>query len=105
MSCIIAVVSLAVCCTIDFVSFPSSRKDVHEGIVGKYNTSRTIVYYSDRIADIFHFTIDALNPVIDLCYFVVDAVGERQDLRRCHPNFLLRQFVQLFERILDIRLS
>ena len=59
--------------------------------VGKYNASRTVAYYSDRIADILHITIDA--------------VGERQELRRCHPNFFLRQFVRLIERILDISLS
>ena len=63
------------------------------------------MYYSDRIADILHFTTDALNLVIDPCYFVVDTVGERQELRCCHPNFLLRQLVQIFERILDVGLS
>ena len=50
---------------------------------GKYNAPRTFVYHSDRIADILHINIDA--------------VGDRQELRRCHPNLLLRQFIQLFE--------
>ena len=59
-----------------------------KGSVGKYNASRTVVYYSDRITDILHIT--------------VDAVGECQELRCGHPNFLLRQFIQPFERILDI---
>ena len=73
--------------------------------VGKYKALRTIMHHSDRIVDVSHFTIDALNVLIDPCYFAVDAVGERQELRSCHPNFLLCQFVQRFECILDIRLS
>ena len=33
--CIIAVASIVVCCTIAFVSFPSSRIDVYEGRIRK----------------------------------------------------------------------
>jgi hypothetical protein len=35
ISCIIAVASFAVCCTIACVSFPSRRVDVHEGMSRK----------------------------------------------------------------------
>ena len=77
------------------------------------------MYHLDRITDIVHFTTHALdlvvdpchftiyglNITIDSCYFVVDAVCERQELRCCHPNFLLRQFIQSLESVLDIRLS
>ena len=76
--------------TINFVSFPSGRMFTKEW-VGKCNISRTIVYHSDCIADILHITIDA--------------VGERQELRRCHPNFFLCQVVEPFKRVLDISLS
>ena len=59
--------------------------------MGKYNGSRTFVYHPDRITNISHI--------------VVDAVGERQELCRCHPNFFLCQFIQSFQSVLDLRLS
>ena len=66
--------------------------------VGKYNVSRTIVYNPDRITHAFNFVI---NP----CHFAVDPVGERQELRRYHPNFLLCQLIQSLQSVLDLRLS
>ena len=59
--------------------------------VGKYNILRTFVYHPD--------------PIIDPCCFAVDAVGECQELCRCHPDFILCQFIQSLKSILDIRLS
>ena len=78
MSCMIAVASLSVCCTILLVSFPSGRMVFHEEIIGDHIASRTVVYRCDRVADIFHFTVHALDLVIDPCHFVVYAVCERQ---------------------------
>ena len=78
---------------------------VHEEFSEEINGPRTIVYHFDGIADILHFIINVLNPDVYSCYFVVDSVGERQELRSCHPNFLLCQFVQPYKRILDISLS
>ena len=66
--------------------------------VGKYNVSRTTVYNPDRITH-------GLNFVINPCHFVVDPVCERQELRRYHPNFILSQFIQSLESVLDLRLS
>ena len=70
------------------------------------------MYHPDRIADIVHFTIDpcyltthTLNLIIDPCYFVVNAMRECQELRCCHPNFILRQFIQSLESVFNIRLS
>ena len=67
------------------------------------------MYYPDRITDIVYFTTHALYLVIYPCYFtiyalnlVVNATGECQQLRCCHPNFLLRQFIQALEGILDL---
>ena len=69
------------------------------------------MYHSDRITDIVYFTTHTLYLVIDPCYFtiytfnlVVNAMGECQQLRCCHSNFLLRQFIQSLEGILDLRL-
>ena len=67
-------------------------------LVGKYQGSRTIEYQLNLV-------IDALNPVIDPRYFIIDAVSDLQELRDCHPNFLLSQFIQPTERVFDIRLS
>ena len=58
---------------------------------GKYDASRTIKYQFDRIADIFHF--------------IIDAVSDLEELSRCHPGFLLCQFIQSLESVLDIRIS
>ena len=99
----------------------------------KDNVLRTFVYHRDLIIDISHFTTDALdlvidpryftayaldlvidpryfttyafNTFIDPCYFVVNAMSERQELCHHHPNFILRQFIQSFESVLDLRLS
>ena len=38
--------------------------------------SRTIQYQFDRVTNIFHFIIDALNLVVGPRNFVVDALGE-----------------------------
>jgi hypothetical protein len=59
--------------------------------VGKYHASRTIEYQFERIADTLHFIINAFSDL--------------QQLRGCHPNFLLRQFIQSPQRILDVRFS
>ena len=74
--------------------------------------SRTIEHQFDRIVDIVHFVvdtphfiIDALNPVIDPRYLIVDVMSDLQELRGCHPNFLLSQLVQSTERVFNIRLS
>ena len=72
---------------------------------GKYNVSRTFIYHPDRMTDTFHFITHGLNIVIDLCYFVVDTMGEHQELCRCHSNFLLCQFIQSLESILNLRIS
>ena len=66
--------------------------------VGKYDVSRTIVYNPDRITH-------TLNFVINPCHFAVDPVCERQELCRYHPNFLLCQFIQSLQSVLDLRLS
>ena len=99
----------------------------------KDNVLRTFVYHRDLIIDISHFTTDTLdlvidpcyftayaldlvidpryfttyafNAFIDPCYFVVNAMSKRQELCRRHPNFILCQFIQSFERVLDLRLS
>ena len=73
--------------------------------IGKRHASRTIEYRFHCIADIVHFVIDFLDLAIDLRYFVVDAVSDLQELRGCHPNFLLRQSVQSTERVFKICLS
>ena len=57
--------------------------------VEKYNVSRTIVYDPDHITDIVHIITHAFNLTTDTCYFIIDSMGERQELRRCHPNFIL----------------
>ena len=99
VSCISAVVSLAVSCTKDFISFPSSHTDIDGGFSRKSCLSRTVEYQSDRVPNIVHFIIDTLHCVIDpLGNFF-------QDLSGCHPNFLLCQFVQSLESIFDICLS
>ena len=97
---------LATRCTIARVSFPSSRIDVYEGMkLGKYTALRTFVHHRDLIIDISHFTTYALDLVIYPCYFVVGTMSERQELCRCHPNFILRQLIQSFKSVLDLRLS
>ena len=98
VSCTSAVVSLAVSCRIDFTSFPSSHTEIDGGFSRKLSLWRTVKYQSDRILNIFHFIIDTL-------YRVVDTLGDLQDLSGCHPNFLLCQFVQSLESVLDICLS
>ena len=74
-------------------------------LIGSYQVSRTIQYQFDCIADIFHFVVDALNLVIDPNNFVINALSERQELRRCHSSFFLRQLIQSPQRIFDIPLS
>ena len=59
--------------------------------MGKYDAPRTIEYQIDRIADIFHF--------------IINFVSDLEELRCCHPGFLLRQFIQSLESVLDIRIS
>ena len=59
--------------------------------IGTYDAPRTVEYQFDRIADVFHLFIDA--------------VSDLEELSRCHPDFLLRQFIQSLESILDIRIS
>ena len=109
---------LAISSTIAFVSFPSSHIDVYYGTRRKHNVLRTFVYHLDLIINICHFTthtldlainpcyfiIYALNLIIDLCCFVVYTVGKRQELCRCHTNFILCQFIQSLECVLDLRL-
>ena len=56
------------------------------------------MYHFDRIADIVQFIIDTLH-------FIIDAVSDLQELRVCHPSFLMCQFVQPTERVFDIRPS
>ena len=60
-------------------------------LIGKYDAPRTIEYQIDRIADFF--------------YFIIDAVSDLEELSRCHPDFLLCQFIQSLESVLDIRIS
>ena len=63
------------------------------------------MHHCDLIIDISHFTTFALDLVVYPCYFVVDAMSERQELCHCHPNFILRQLIQSFRTVLDLRLS
>ena len=60
-------------------------------LIGKYDAPRTIEYQIDRIADIFHF--------------IIDAVSDLEELSRCHANFLLCQFIQSLESVLNLRIS
>ena len=53
-------------------------------LLGKYDASRTISYQFDHIAD---------------------TVSDLQKLSRCHPSFLLCQFIQSLESVLDLCLS
>ena len=52
--------------------------------LGIYDASRTIDYYFDRIAD---------------------TINDLQNLSVYHTSFLLCQFIQSLESILDLRLS
>ena len=63
------------------------------------------MYHPDRITGSFRFTTRALNLVIDTCHFVIDTVGERKELCRCHPNFLLCQCIQSLESVLNLPIS
>ena len=49
------------------------------------------MYQFDCIADIFHL--------------IIDAVSDLEELSCCHPGFLLCQFIQSPESVLDLRLS
>ena len=89
--CIAAVVSLVVCCTIAFISFPSGHIPFMAESIRKHKTPRTIEYQFDRIIDVFHF--------------ILDAVSDLEELSCCHPGFLLCQFIQSFESVLNLRIS
>jgi hypothetical protein len=50
-------------------------------------------------------TVSTVQFAIDTLHSLLDAVGDPQLLGRCHPSLFLCQFVQLFQIVLDVRVS
>jgi hypothetical protein len=48
---------------------------------------------------------DSRHLVVDGSHFVVDDLGEPQDLRSCHTSLFLRQLVQSLQSIFHLFLS
>src|SRR5260370_2446712 len=109
-----------VCCMSTLVSFPSKHIRVkHSLLVNHQRWLRTVNAHCNLVVDSLYFvmntgnsTLNASHSLVDMRYLVVDADNSiidsmcgLQNLRSCHPNFLICQFVQPLEPIFYLSLS
>lgn len=52
--------------------------------------------------DCLDFVVNAHNLFVDSGYFVVNTVRKFQDLCGCHKRFIMREFVQSLQSVLNI---